>query len=190
MHNVLLLTCTRLRGRFLNYQSTSTEFFNLLATNLLWFLAKLRNGAAEIRDLFPQESTKWKRRFYHEKGKGFVLVTYSGVWNVCFGNNSLAWENSRRVALPPFPREMTFRERAQENLYWSLVTSQIWCLSLVVPQPRFRLWHVISMEFLRPFLRRHIAGEIGGRVVKYRGFLRLTFHLSATFPILARLRAA
>ena len=82
-------------------------------------------------------------------------------------SNSLAWENSRHSATLPlvFPRNDVW-ETSAEIPYWWRVTTQIWVVLLIVraareicfnqsetlPIPGY--WRVISMEFLRSFLRR------------------------------------
>ena len=52
-------------------------------------------------------------------------------------------------------------ETSAETPYW-LITPQIWVVLLIGQSealPRSGYWRVISMEFLRSFLRRHFAGR-------------------------------
>ena len=61
-------------------------------------------------------------------------------------------------------------ETSAEIPYWWRVSTQIWVVLLIgraaqeiwfnqsEAQPRSGKWRVISMEFLRWFLRRHLAG--------------------------------
>ena len=88
-----------------------------------------------------------------------------------------AWENSRHFATPPLvsPREMTSEKRLQKCF-----TTQIWvviligrgvkeiCFSQSEALPR----SVISMEFLRSFVRRHFAGNPMVKWRKWRLFVQ------------------
>ena len=68
-----------------------------------------------------------------------------------------------------FPHEMTSEKRAQKCHNDDAVTSQIWVklqigrgeigFSQSEALPRSGQWHVISMEFLQSFPRRHFAGK-------------------------------
>ena len=83
---------------------------------------------------------------------------------------SPAWRNSQYFATTPlvFPRSNVWRTSA-EIRYWWCVTSQIWVVLLIGRAAREicfnqsealpRSWYgcVISVEFLRSFLRRHFA---------------------------------
>ena len=84
----------------------------------------------------------------------------------------LVWENSRHLATLPLvspPNDVW--ETGAEIPYWWRVISQIWVVLLIgwikFPKrhdqlealPRSGQWHVISMEFLRSFLRRHLVGK-------------------------------
>ena len=82
-------------------------------------------------------------------------------------NEILGWENSRHFATPPLisPRNDVW-ETSAEIPYWWSVTTQIFglCFWLVEVRhdqsevkPRSGKQGVISMEFLRLFLRRHYA---------------------------------
>ena len=86
--------------------------------------------------------------------------------------NDMAWENSRHlVTLPLVSPPNDFWETRAETLYWWRVTTQIWVVLLIgcikfptrhdqaEALPRSVLWRVISMEFLRSFLGRHLAGK-------------------------------
>ena len=84
----------------------------------------------------------------------------------------LAWENRRNFVTPSvvFPRN-TVWETSAKIPYWWRVTSQIWvvllfgraewgiCFNQSEALPRSGWWRVISMEFLRSFLRRYFAGK-------------------------------
>ena len=88
-----------------------------------------------------------------------------------------AWENSRHFATPPLvsPREMTSEKRLQKCF-----TTQIWvviligrgakeiCFSQSEALPR----SVISVEFLRSFVRRHFAGNPMVKWRKWRLFVQ------------------
>ena len=85
---------------------------------------------------------------------------------------SLAWENSRHLATLPlvFPPN-DVREKSAEIPYWWRVTTQSWVVLLIgwikfptryyqsEALPKSGYWRVISMEFLRSFLRSHLAGK-------------------------------
>ena len=101
----------------------------------------------------------------------------------------LAWENSRHLATLPLaispPNEVW--ETSTENPYWSRVTTQIWVELLIgwikfstrhdqsEALPRSAQWRVISMEFLRSFLRHHLAGKPVVASPNVSCFLKLTF---------------
>ena len=84
----------------------------------------------------------------------------------------LAWENSRHLATLPlvFPPNDVW-ETSTKIPYWWRVSPQIWVVPLIAwikfptphnqseALPRSGEWRVISREFLRSFLRRHLAGE-------------------------------
>ena len=96
----------------------------------------------------------------------------------------IAWENSRHLVtpLPVFPPNDIW-ETSAEIPYWWCVTTQIWVVLLIglhideevtfsvesnfphdmINQKHYpdlsSTWHVISMEFLCSFLRRHLAGK-------------------------------
>ena len=84
----------------------------------------------------------------------------------------LAWQNSRHFASTPLvsPRSDVW-ETSAEIPYWWPVTIHIWVVLLIGGTtneiyfnqsevlPRSGQWHVISMEFLRSFLRRHSSGD-------------------------------
>ena len=78
--------------------------------------------------------------------------------------NFLAWENSRHFATPPLvsPRN-DVSETSAEIPYWCRTTTQIWVVFLIGRAAweiyTTQIWRVISMEFLRSFLRRHLAGK-------------------------------
>ena len=81
---------------------------------------------------------------------------------------TLAWENSPHYATPQLvsPRNDVWKSTA-EIPYWSRDTTQIWVVLLIgwnqflhdqsEALPRSDEWHVIIMEFLRSFLRRHFV---------------------------------
>ena len=85
----------------------------------------------------------------------------------------LVWENSRHLAMLPLvspPNDVW--ETSAEIPYWWRVTTQIWVVLLIgraawefyfnqsEALPRSGWWRVISMQFLRLFLRRHLAGAV------------------------------
>ena len=83
----------------------------------------------------------------------------------------LAWESSRHLAtLPLVSPPNDGWETSVEIPYWWRVTTQNWVVLLIgwikfptrrnqsKALPRSGSWRVISMEFLRSFLRRHFAG--------------------------------
>ena len=69
------------------------------------------------------------------------------------------------------PSQMTSEERVRKIQYWWSVATQIWVVLLIgraaweiwsnqsEELPRSGWWRVISMELLRSFLRRHLAGK-------------------------------
>ena len=85
----------------------------------------------------------------------------------------LAWEISLHFATVPLvsPRNDDWGTTS-EIPYWWRVTTQIWvvlligraakeiCLNQSEVLSRSGLWHVISMEFLQAFLRRHFAVKL------------------------------
>ena len=100
----------------------------------------------------------------NERKKEHLLQETRGIW---ISSNSLTWENSRHSATLPlvFPRNDVW-ETSAEIPYWWRVSTQVWVVFLIVraareicfnqsetlPIPGY--WRVISMEFLRSFLRR------------------------------------
>ena len=88
------------------------------------------------------------------------------------GYQEVAWENSRHLArLPPVSPPNDVWETSAEIPYWWRVTTKISVVLLIgwikfptlhdqsEALPRSGWWRVISMEFLRSFLRRHLAGK-------------------------------
>ena len=85
----------------------------------------------------------------------------------------LAWEISLYFATVPLvsPRNDVW-ETTAEIPYWWRVTTQIWvvlligraakeiCFNQSEALSRSRLWHVMSKEFLKAFLRRHFAVKL------------------------------
>ena len=85
----------------------------------------------------------------------------------------LAWEISLLFATVPLvsPRNDVW-ETTSEIPYWWRVTTQIWvvlligraakqiCLNQSEALSRSRMWHVMSEEFLKAFLRRHFAVKL------------------------------
>ena len=120
----------------------------------------------------------------------WVFVT-SGLFLVWW--IKLTWENSWHLARPPLvsPRNDVL-ETSAEIPYWWRVSTQIWVVFLIgwsefpaqhvqsETLPRSGQWHVISMECLHLFLRRHFAGNlvVGSRNVGYfsQDRLLLAFH--------------
>ena len=102
----------------------------------------------------------------------------------------VAWENSRHLAtLPLVSPPNNIWETSAEIPYWRQVTTQIWVVLLIgcvaweiwfnqsEQLPRSGWWSVISMEFLRSFLRRHLVWKpfVASPNVSY--FLRLLIML-------------
>ena len=95
---------------------------------------------------------------------------------------------ARNLSMPPLvsPRNDVWGTSA-EIPYWWRVTTQIWvrlligramrkiCLNQSEALSRPRQWHVIKMEFLRSFLRRHFAGKPKMASRNDGCFLRLMF---------------
>ena len=119
--------------------------------------------------------------------------------NALFG---LVWETSQHLAtlvLVFQPNDVW--ETSAEILYWWRVTTQIWRVVLLIgwikfptrhdqseALPRSGKWHVISMEFLRSFLRRRShRGETSGGVAKCRLFSQAKFgHEAGAFILISR----
>ena len=102
--------------------------------------------------------------------------------------NKLAWENSRHFAtLPLVSQRNDVWETSEEIPYWWRFTTQIWVGFLIgwskfptrqdqsVALNRSGWWCVISMEFLRSFLRRHFARKpvVAVASQNFHCFLRL-----------------
>ena len=90
-------------------------------------------------------------------------------WGSTFG---FAWENNRHFATPPtVSRRNDVWEASAETPYWWCIITQIWVVlltgwnkfptwhNLSEALPRNGWWHVISIEFLHSFSRRHFAGK-------------------------------
>ena len=85
------------------------------------------------------------------------------------------------------PSQMTSEERVRKIQYWWSVATKIWVVLLIgraaweiwsnqsEELPRSGWWSVISMEFLRSFLRRHLAGKPVVASPNVGCFLRLPF---------------
>ena len=112
----------------------------------------------------------------------------------------LAWENSFHFAtLPLIYQRNDVWETSAEIPHWRRVTTQIWvvfligraawkiCFNQSEALPRSGWWRVISMEFLRLFLRRHFAGKsvVASRNVSC--FLRLVMFQSLNYFLLISL---
>ena len=107
----------------------------------------------------------------------------------------LARENSRHLAtLPLVSPSNDVWETSAEIPYWKRFTSQKWGVFLIgwikfltrhdqpEPLPRSGYWRVISMEFLRSFLRRHFGGKPVLALRNVGCFLRLwTVKLNKTW---------
>ena len=79
---------------------------------------------------------------------------------------TLAWENSRHLAKPTTPGFSTKwhlrnERRNSQILVVPLIGRAAWEICFNQSEALFRSgkWHVISMEFLRSFLRRYFAGK-------------------------------
>ena len=100
----------------------------------------------------------------------------------------IAWENRQHFATPRTvsPRNDVW-ETSVEIPYWWRVTTRIWVVLLIgwgkfhkrhdqsEALPRSRYWCVVSVEFLRSFLRRHFAGKPLVASWNVLCFLRLWF---------------
>ena len=85
------------------------------------------------------------------------------------------------------PSQMTSEERVRKLQYWWSVATKIWVVLLIgraaweiwsnqsEELPRSGWWCVTSMEFLRSFLRRHLAGKPVVASPNVGCFLRLPF---------------
>ena len=105
----------------------------------------------------------------------------------------VAWENSRYFTTQPMfsPQNDAWGGNEISN-QWR-VTTQIWIVLLIgleicfiqsegVPLPRYDYWHVISMEFLRSFLRRHFARKPVAASRNIGCFLRLVYIFLTFLP--------
>ena len=120
--------------------------------------------------------------------RNLFLSFLSEIWNLesPLAWPELGWENSRHTATPSLVSlRSDILETRAEIPYWWRVTTEIWVvLLIVVPCVKFastnqkHYWRVISMEFLRSFLRRH--GGISGSVAKCRLFSQATSCLAGT----------
>ena len=111
-----------------------------------------------------------------------------------FSGRALAWENSRHLATLPlvYPPNDVW-ETSAEIPYWWRVTTQFWVVLLIgwikfttrhdqsEALPRSGQWRVISMEFLRSFLRHHLVGKPVAASLNVGCFLRLEVHLRQLF---------
>ena len=103
-------------------------------------------------------------------------------------NTPLIWENSWHLRVSSnSPPEMTSDEQLKNLItYWWRVATQIW-VKFLIGRSKFPSrydqceaiassgqWHVICMEFLRSFLRRHFAGKPVVALWNFGCFLRLT----------------
>ena len=97
-----------------------------------------------------------------------VKVAEGNPWPLAL----IARENSQHLAMLPLvssPNDVW--EMSAEIPYWWYVTTQIWVVVLIgraarkiwfnqlEALPRSGSWHVISIEFLRSFLKHHLAGK-------------------------------
>ena len=87
-------------------------------------------------------------------------------------NRKIAWENTQHSATPPpISPQNDVWETTAEIPYWWRVNTQIWLVLLIGRAvwgicfntlPRSGYWRVISIKFLRSFLRRDFARKPGG----------------------------
>ena len=118
-----------------------------------------------------------QERFQEGEKSGFVYAWTGYYLQPDTVERHLAWENSRHLATLPLaflPTDVC--EKSTKFPYWWRVTPHIWVVLLIgwikyptlydqseaLPRsslPRSGEWRVISTEFLRSFLRRHLAGE-------------------------------
>ena len=117
-------------------------------------------------------------------------VFYTGNRRKWVGN-VLAWESSFHFAtLPLIYQQNDVWETSAEIPYWWRVTTQSWvelligraawkiCFNQSEAPPRSDRWRVISMEFLRLFLRRRFAGKSVVASQNVSCFLRLVMFQS------------
>ena len=101
----------------------------------------------------------------------------------------LAWEHSLHLATPKLVSTRNdVWETSAEIPYWRRVTTQIW-VELLIGRTASKIWfnqsqalprsvwRVISMEFLRSFLTRHLAGKRAVASPNVGFFLRLVDNL-------------
>ena len=72
----------------------------------------------------------------------------------------LPWENRRHSTTPTLvsPRNNVWGTSAEIPYRWR-VTTEIWLAGNLLQLATSGSWHVISMEFLHSFLRRHLTGK-------------------------------
>ena len=115
----------------------------------------------------------------------FLEIRYNFPGLVCF---LIAWENSQHFAMPLLvsPQNDVW-ETSAEIPYWWRTTTQNWIVLLIgwskFPTrhdqseafPRSGLSHIISLEFLRWFVRPHFTGKPVVASSNVCCFLRLCF---------------
>ena len=109
---------------------------------------------------FPTNAVCW-RGVVFEETKMVVKI-----------GKKIAWENSQHLATLPLvsPPDGVWETSAEIPYWWHVIT-QIWIVLLIghaaweiwfnqsEALPRSGYWCIISMEFLRTLLRRHLAGK-------------------------------
>ena len=117
----------------------------------------------------------------------FTMAYRVHQWIHCY---HIAWGNRWHFTTLPLvspPNEVW--ETNAEIPYWWYITTQIWVVPLIGRAaweiwfnqsgalPRSVKWHVISMGFLRSFLRRHLVGKLVVVSPNVSCFLRLAIIL-------------
>ena len=159
--------------RVVNNCISFIEINNLLCLNCQYAPQNTRTYFARLQ----------KRRFLcvgvYCKRCGFIILVISIFtkisWIFCnlqISPINIAWENSRHLAkLPLVSPPNDVWEMITEIPYWWCITTHIWVVLLIgwikfptrhdqskaLPRSGWRC--VISMEFLRLFLRRHLVGK-------------------------------
>ena len=94
----------------------------------------------------------WRKKELHRK------------LNLRITGKTLAWKNSWHLATPQplvSPQNNTWEMRAEIPRSWPLIGRAAWEICFNQSEALFRSgkWRVISMEFLRSFLRGYFAGK-------------------------------
>ena len=143
---------------------------------------QLQTSADELEVQIDTLSEERQRvSFQHLNYNSYPLVKDCVIsWSSSFARNLCGWRWERVfstflgrhfMAPPLVPPRNDVWEISAEIPYWWRITSQIWvvfligratwniCFNQSEALPRSGLWRVISMDFLRSFLRRHCVGK-------------------------------